>query len=206
MPWFTVEEFAALVQVDVRTETVELLQSLAEAAIKAAVGQDIDQNSTTIQVMPTDGPELILPQLPAELPSLVKVGGIAVTDWTFNSDRLYRNAGWVAYETTSNAIRPVEVTYLHGYATVPTELKRIALQAAARAYTNPSGAQQTSTTEQTGSESHTVSQSFSTNVRSLSVELTKKEKQEARRAVGQGGAYTIDVVTAYERPWVPWYP
>jgi hypothetical protein len=195
---YTIEEFASYVQSDVDTATAVLLRDLATGAIKSATGQEVDVvTDDAITLAAPDGPWLVLPQLPASEPTLVKVDGETITDWTFSVDRLYRPQGWTAYDDTTGAPLRVEVTYTHGYATAPAELKRIALQAAARAYTNPSGA--SSHSETIGSESY--SDNYGSDARTLGVTLTAQEKREARRAVGQGGAYTLDLVPAYERPW-----
>lgn len=67
-----------------------------------------------------------------------------------------------------------------------SELKRIALQAASRAYRNPGGLRQ----ETIGSESYTYAAETVAN----EVALTPQEKREARRAVGIGGAFTVELV------------
>lgn len=193
MDWFTVEEFASYVQGNVDTATATLLRDLATAALRSATGQYLDEVSETVSLTAPLGAELMLPQRPAQEPTSVKVNGVAVTDWTFLGDRLYRPSGWQAWDATTGAPLRVEVTYTHGYAVVPDELKRIGLQAAARAYRNPKGLR----SETIGSESYT----YATETVAASVELTAQEKREARRAVGVGGAYSIDLVSTYERPW-----
>lgn len=185
MALYTLEEFASYVQSDVDTATATLLRDLATDAIRAATGQSLDEAESTLYLVPPDGTELVLPQLPATEPTQVKVNGEVVTDWFFSTDRLYRASGWQAFDTITGAPLRVEVTYTHGYATSPPELKRIALQAAARAYRNPAGLR----SETIGSESYTYATETIPNL----LELTAKEKREARRALGLGGAYTIDI-------------
>lgn len=193
MPLYTLQEFADYLEADVNTARAELLRDLATDAIKAATGQSVDETTSTLLLAAPDGPELLLPQLPAQEPTEVKVDGVVVTDWTFTVDRLYRPQGWQAWDDVTGAPLRVEVTYTHGYATAPAEIKRIALQAAARAYQNPGGLR----SETIGSETYT----YAIETVSNTVQLTAQEKREARRALGMGGAYTIDLVPAYERPW-----
>jgi hypothetical protein len=194
---YSLEEFASYVQSDVDTATATLLRDLVTDALRSATGQTFDLVSSTVSLTPPEGQELVLPQLPATAPTNVKVGGVTVTDWFFQTDRLYRLGGWLAYDTTTGTPLNVEVSYSHGYSTVPGDLKRIALQAAARAYLNPTGLQQHS--ETIGSE--TYSDTYAAGTRTLGVTLTAQEKREARRAVGRGGAYTIDTFPFRDRPW-----
>lgn len=166
-----------------QTATATLLLTLASDEIRSVTGQEVDR--VTDDAVELDAPadrELVLPQRPADEPTLVKVDGIAVTDWTFRRDTLYRPAGWVARDTNGVTL-PVEVTYTHGWTTLPAELKRVTLQAAARAMRNPDGLREW----QTGSESET----FATETVALEVNLTDAEAKAVRRALGVPRRRTI---------------
>lgn len=196
MSWFTLAEFNAYIQGDADATTEALLHDLAVGAVRAATGQYVDLvTDGVLNLVAPEGTDLMLPQLPAAEPTDVKVDGVTVTDWYFDTDRLIRPAGWLAYDDTTGAPLRVQVTYTSGYAAIPSDLKRIALQAAARAYRNPQGLR----SETIGGESYVYAIPATGDIPDVS--LTKQEKREARRAVGLGGAYTVDLVPAYERPW-----
>lgn len=186
-----------------QTATAELLLDLATSALQAATGQRVELVTDAVLLIdaPT-GAVLTIPERPALAPSLVRVEGEAVTDYTVSvpssplrPTTLYRSSGWLAYDDTTGAPLPVEVTVTHGYATIPTELKRLCLQAAARAFRNPEGLR----SETIGSEAYVYAIPASGDV--PDVGLTRSEVRQARKALGMGGAFTLDVIPAVPSAW-----
>lgn len=207
MAFATASDLAAYLQrsglTAAQTATAELLLDLATAALQAAVGQRVELVTDDVLLLdaPT-GAVLTIPERPALAPSLVRVEGVAVTDFTasvptspLRPTTLYRSSGWQAYDDTTGAPLPVEVTVTHGYSTIPSELKRLCLQAAGRAFRNPEGLR----SETIGAESYVYAVPASGDV--PDVGLTRSEVRQARRALGLGGAFTVDVVPAYVPAW-----
>jgi hypothetical protein len=181
MAFATAAELASYLQMSVDTASAELVLDLASGAIRAATGQTIDRvTNNAAKVRAPRGYELVLPQRPADAPTLVKVGGVAVTDYSVDTDTagrtvLWRASGWLANDLITGAPMRVEVTYSHGYATIPSEVKRVCLQAAGRGYRNPEGLR----SETIGAESYTYA--TETNA---AVDLTpRKPPQSSSRSV-----------------------
>ena len=184
----THDELAAYMQATftvAQNATADLLLDLASDEIRSVTGQQVDvvTDDTVDLEAPADA-ELILPQRPASEPTSVLVDGVAVTDWTFKRGVLYRRAGWTAYDD-HGVVKDVTVTYSHGWATPPAELKRVALQAVARAMRNPDGLQRRAT----GSEMEAFA--AANDGTHPEVNLTDAEVQAARRAVGAPKRRTI---------------
>jgi hypothetical protein len=191
---FTIQELADYLGTSVNDAQATLLRDLTLAAMRSVTGMTLSEVSDDVVLLPaSDSNWLSLPERPASEPTLVEVGGDPVTDWTFDTDRLYRSSGWQAWDSATGAPQRVRVTYTHGYQTFPDELKRIALQAAGRALINPSGLR----SETIGSESYTYAIETVPNV----VALTAQEKRELRRFFGSGGAYSIDTVPTSSSLW-----
>lgn len=134
----------------------------ATAIIKAEANQTIEQVETTALLAGTWAQELELPERPVVSVSLVKLNGITIEsgDYEWNERQLLRR-GTLFGETIGTidrwAYRPgaafgnpahwggpastVEVTYEHGFDTIPAELVTVCLQMAARSTLNPAGVQ-----------------------------------------------------------------
>lgn len=134
----TPAELASWLQVpSVDTATATLALNVASAAIRGQAGWSITQEVVTAAVV--DGPGgvtiwLATPRLTAV--ALVKEEGVTltvVTDYDWKADgRLVRVGGvW------SCKPRAIELTYTHGYSTVPDDIKGLCLQVAGRLYHNP---------------------------------------------------------------------
>jgi hypothetical protein len=83
--------------------------------------------------------ELKLPERPVVSVMSVEVDGVAlaVTAWRVADSRLIRKVGgWTGPATA------VEVTYTHGYATIPDDIRGVTLELASRMMSSPSGVQQ----------------------------------------------------------------
>src|SRR4051794_26014653 len=102
-------DLAAYLQDSVDTASAQLFLDLASAAIRTAAGQTLDRVTNEVaQVKAPVGVELTLPQRPADAPTLVQIGGVAVTDYSVDTDAtgrtiLYRPGGWIAYHATTGA-------------------------------------------------------------------------------------------------------
>lgn len=172
----TPADLASYLQVpSVDTYTAQLLLDLASGQIRSVTGQTIDRVTDDAVSLPApEGNYLTLPQRPASEPTVVEIDGDTV-DFTFDSrlGRLYAEGGWRSYGL-DGSLFPVSVTYTHGYTTVPSEVKRVCLQAAARAFRNPEGLR----SEATGTESYT----YATETLAA-VDLTDAEIAAVRRAV-----------------------
>lgn len=193
MAFATAADLASYLQAaQVDTYTAELVLDMASDAIKTTTRQTVERVTDDTVLLPAPaGDALVLPDIPADAPSAVLVGGTAVTDYYVDTDRygrttLVRPAGWQAWDATTGTLRRVSVTYSHGYDPVPGEIKRVCLQAAARAYRNPEGLR----SETTGSESYTYATETV-----QAVDLTDDEVKAVRRAVGYPAAVSVPLRT-----------
>lgn len=125
----------------------QALLDQASSVVRAYVRQDITQATTTDTfTMRRADPVLhrcrgvvTLPQRPVTDIDSVQVGGVATEDWWQDGNELLvRSWSW---DQPPAAHRPpqVTVTYTHGWAEVPGDIKAIVLQAANRVIVNPSG-------------------------------------------------------------------
>lgn len=160
-----------------------LALDLASGAIRATAGQAIDRVIDDVVTLAAPAAaELVLPERPADEPTDVQIEGATVTDWSFDGvDTLYRASGWRAYDDATGQLLRVRVTYSHGYATIPDEIRRVCLQVAARAMSNP---------KQLSGEGIGDYQASGM----PPVDLTQPERRAVRRAVGSGRAFFVDTV------------
>lgn len=110
--------------------------TMASAAIQRycnLVG--LQQVTDTVVLRGVYGTDLLLPFGPVAAVSAVEVDGqaLGVNDYDVVRDELVRRAGWGGTSVE------VEVTYTHGLAVVPDEVKAVCLDVAARSYANPTG-------------------------------------------------------------------
>ncbi len=138
------------------TTSAQLLLDLATAAITNYTRQTL--TLVTNDVVPLHGNwshELILPERPVTAVTVVAIGtGIAAetliqdTDWNWpGKDVVIRGAKipakvreeWDRADDWGGPNMTVTVTYTHGLATIPNDLRGVCLSAAARAYVNPDG-------------------------------------------------------------------
>lgn len=132
MPLYSLEEFASYVQSDVDTATATLLRDLALGALQAELGQVLTVVEDDVIEVAPDGWTLVLPELPvAAVSEVVDLAtSDVVTGWTLNRGGVLGLPYLYAR---------VQVTYSHGYNAFPLAFKKVALQAAGRAYVNPTG-------------------------------------------------------------------
>jgi hypothetical protein len=191
----TAAELASYLQItEIDTFTAELLLDAASAAIRSVTGQTVDAVTDDVVLLPAPrGAYLTLPQRPADEPTLIRIGGVAVTDWSADvSDDpryptvLYRPGGWESWDTVTGAVRRVEVTYTHGYAVIPDDIKALCLEVAARGYRNPAGLR----SQQRAVDDYSETDTYATETVGA-VGLTPSEARTARRALGVPSAVSV---------------
>jgi hypothetical protein len=117
-------------------ETGVATQALAAAsgAIRAACGWSISQETVSGPVTWATGSCVFLPTLYLTAVSLMS-GGLALVDgadFTWSQNGLLRRSALTRYWLGS-----VEITYTHGYATIPDAVKAVCLERAAQQVVNP---------------------------------------------------------------------
>lgn len=145
-PFISSDDLANYLHLDDETE---LLSGLALIALDAAcervrgfVGQPLDSTTDTNYWLDGNGqPRLVLPRFPVEVSALSVYDDRTDTDpevLVLNTDYVVdeeagivtRIDGYVFERGAQN----IKVTYTHGYATVPSDARLVALQVAARIY------------------------------------------------------------------------
>lgn len=118
-----------------------LLLQMASAAVQNRARQRLEFVAGDVVTLPgTYSDALVLPERPVTAVSAVVIDGVALAStayaWT-RLGRLWRVDGgsWGSPKTA------VAVTYSHGFATIPDDIRGVCLSAAARAYENPAAVQ-----------------------------------------------------------------
>lgn len=118
------------------TETNQATQALelATSFVQNYTGQHIFQVvNDEVELWPRSSPNVvILPEMPVtSVVSVIDSDGLAVTGWTLRPGGVLRlDTGWNA---------PVTVTYTHGYAVIPDDIKLATMRTASAFTANPSG-------------------------------------------------------------------
>jgi len=139
---FELSELASFVQSDLDEATATLARELATGAVQDAVSQQLFRSETTdrLERDPIDPAVLTLPQKPLDTAETITCVGVesetTVTDYVIHGQRLRLESGcWD---------EQVDVTYTHGFSTIPAVIKSVALACAARLVSNPGGVRSTS--------------------------------------------------------------
>lgn len=140
---FELSELASFVQSDLDEATATLARDLATGAVTDAIGQQLFRSQTTDRLPrhPIDPSALVLPQRPVDTAQAITcVGvesGVTVTgsQYVIHGQRLRLKAG--AWD------EQVDVTYTHGFSTIPKVIKSVALACAGRVVSNPAGVRST---------------------------------------------------------------
>lgn len=137
----TAAELAAVMQAPVDSAAADLALASASAVIRRWTRQTITKvidDVVTLRVIRCD--ELVLPQRPVVSVSEVKVNALVLNDWVLSGDRLLRTGGWHRLPGTTTYPDPglVQVTYTHGWAEVPDEVRAVCLDLASATLANPS--------------------------------------------------------------------
>lgn len=157
MAFATEAELEAYTGVSIDTTRAELLLDLATGAIRAYTGQTISQATSTAITIPGNYTErLDLPERPASAPTLVKLGDTTLTEdteYVFDGRwSLFRGTAAVGlfvanlpesfltgYSDWGGPQTPITITYTHGFATIPDDVKGVCLALAARSLQSPDG-------------------------------------------------------------------
>ncbi|MFG3349218.1 hypothetical protein ACGF1Z_29695 [Streptomyces sp. NPDC048018] len=133
----TVDELAAWMQREPAElpEGAALVLDTASAVVRSEARQRFTRGTSTVALSPRDH-VLNLPQRPVVSVELVRAGGRALRPDEY---RLWRDELWL-----SAAYGSVVVTYTHGYANVPADVRSIVLTLAGRVLTNPADLRQES--------------------------------------------------------------
>lgn len=137
----TAAELAAVMQTPIDSAAADLALASASAVIRRWTRQTITQvidDTVTLRVIRCD--ELVLPQRPVVSVSEVKVNALVLNDWVLSGDRLLRTGGWHRLPGTTTYPDPglVQVTYTHGWAEVPDDVRAVCLDLASATLSNPS--------------------------------------------------------------------
>lgn len=138
-PLATAQQLASWLQVDsVESDAATLALNVASGAVRRYCGWSISAETKTGELVDGTGRRSVwLPTLRLTAVSDVTEGGVALVDgtdyvWT-REGRLYRAGLW------RNVPRNIQVTYTHGFDTVPDDVQGVTLSAAGRIYVNPEG-------------------------------------------------------------------
>jgi hypothetical protein len=141
-PLATVPDLEAALQREVLAASAELALASASAIIRRWTRQDITLVENDVVRLRISNPaELVLPQRPVVEVTQVRKGVLPLTDWALSGDRLLRAGGWRYLPGTSTWPDDglVEVTYTHGYAQIPDDVRAVCVDLAAMTLANPSG-------------------------------------------------------------------
>lgn len=137
---------------------VQSLIELATGAIQGWTRQTIELVTSTAQLAGTWSPDLVLPERPVVAVTSVAVNGTALdaAGWTWNNRQLLRRGGPLAFDQSAGDVEgpdccdglhwlgpatTVEVTYDHGFAAIPGDVKSVCAAMVIRAFVNPDGAE-----------------------------------------------------------------
>lgn len=131
----TATELAGYLQRDLDQYSAEQALAGAVAAFEAAAGIKLSPTTATYETVADGRCRIWLPDYPVTAVSAVTVAGAAVTDYARIGQVLYRSDGFG--DRYTNPPAALVVTYTHGLADVPADVKTAILDTAAAAYTNP---------------------------------------------------------------------
>lgn len=115
----------------------EALLDDVSAAVRGYTGQQFSTATSTVRLKSRGG-KVRLPQRPVTaVTAVVDTDGVAVEhDW-WQFDTIELDTSWNRFDRELVSRDYVDVTYEHGYATVPDEIVAVVCQIAARAYGRP---------------------------------------------------------------------
>lgn len=150
-PLATAAELRTFLEVDADTlpdGRADLILAGVSGTIRAYTGQHFDQVNAEEIVLDSIGSSvLLLPQLPVTAVTAVADLEDATATFVVPDDYRWSELGILRRtggQRWAEGLRRYQVTYSHGYATIPDDLKLIVLRAAARATANPEGLTQES--------------------------------------------------------------
>lgn len=126
-----------------RADLAAMALDQATAAIRSFTGQTISAVANDTVTLDGNGqPTFRLPEFPVTAVASVTVDGIALSYAPDAYDYMWTRSGVLTRRNARDwGTNPqsIVVTYSHGYAVIPDEIKAACLQLAARAMTNPLG-------------------------------------------------------------------
>lgn len=155
-PFATESELESYTGTSVATDRARLLLDMASAAIRAYTNQTISQATTTAILPGTFTDAMVLPERPVTAITLVKIGDTTLTvdtDYVWDgAHTLYRGTkvdGVLSVNGPDYLINgwgdwggpgaQVTVTYTHGLANIPNDVKGVCLALCARSLASPDG-------------------------------------------------------------------
>lgn len=151
----TAADLASFLQVDVDAASADLALSFATAAIRRATAQHVELVTGDTVTLTAKASAVFLPEIPVLAVTAVRTWDAAAGGYGPSLDPVYYS--WTAAGQLTRLFGPtdpgtslllarwpsreraVQVTYDHGYAVIPDELRMVCVTAAARLYTNPEG-------------------------------------------------------------------
>lgn len=173
----------------------------ASTRVRTYTGQTISRVLDDVQNIPVRNLVALMPQLPADKPTVVKFDGVTFLEnsawyWDPIQERL---CGINPYITSANFSgwwwrhndRYVEVTYDHGYVTVPDTIKEIVCSIAFRMAKTPDAAEGGTRQEGAGG----VNITYASEALSSGANLTSSEKAALDNAVPRRKVMSIPLRT-----------
>lgn len=165
------------------------LLNRASERVRSYTGQTISRVTGDVQNVPVRNLVAFMPQLPADKPTVVKFDGVTFLEnssWYWDPIQ-QRICGINPYITTANFTgwwwrqndKYVEVTYSHGYATVPDGIKEIVCAIANRMAQTPASAEGGTRQEGVGG----VNITYASETLASGANLTASEKAALDRVV-----------------------
>lgn len=150
----TANELATIIKRTFNAEEIaaaDLLLQLISGEIQRHTGQHIELvTDDHVTLHGNYGRQLVLPQWPVIAVSAVSINGNAVAagTWTFAGNILYRGSlpvfngpddwgGDLSATSWWGPLAAIAVTYTHGFATIPDDVRSVCLRAGARALERP---------------------------------------------------------------------
>jgi len=173
----------------------------ASSRIRAYTGQTISRVTNDVARVPIRNLVALLPQLPADKPTLVQFDGVTFlenTAWYWDPIQ-YRICGINPYITSANFSgwwwrhndKYADVTYSHGYSVVPDTIKEVVCAIAYRMANTPGAAEGGTRQESVGG----VSITYASEALSAGASLTASEKAAIDRVVPRRTALSLPMRT-----------
>jgi hypothetical protein len=134
MAFATAEDLATYMARDFSapdTATATQALDIATSIVQSYTGQTLSQVTEAVTVPRTSSLLVLLPQMPVTAVASVVDDGTLLT---LNDDYVWHRSG-VIHRMTGSFFRTVTVTYTHGYATIPDDVKGATLAVAAGIFT-----------------------------------------------------------------------
>lgn len=142
--FFTAAELAMQLQdSDIDVPTANMLAVLASDVVRDDLQQQVDVAMETITIYGDGGELIVLPERPVTAVTSVLLDGQPIPAFRWHTNGALRRVIYPGSQFAGQQIMvwpfgvPVQITYSHGYETVPNTIKAVAMQLAAAAYADP---------------------------------------------------------------------